>query len=335
MIPPPKHAPRRLLRWGSPVRWGLPLLCAALLISCGNKGTDASGAADAAGASDVQPAAPAPPAAQTGGFDGQQAFQYVSDLVAIGPHSAGTDGIHRAQQYIIGKLQSFGCPVEQEDFNASTPIGTVAMKNIVVKIPGANPDILLFTTHYDTKRIPNFVGADDGGSSTGVMMEFARLVCQRKNAMTVWIAFFDGEEAFNFDWKDPDNTYGSRELAARMALSHDLPKVKALLLADMVGERNLQIKRESYSTPWLTDLVWSTAARLGYQNTFVSDSSSVEDDHQSFLRRGVASVDLIDLEVPYWHTTQDTLDKVSPQSLAIVGHVLVETLPELEQKFAH
>jgi len=313
----------------------LPLACAALLVSCGNKGSATSADADQGLSAPQQQPDVAPPATSTGGFDGQQAYQYVADLVAIGPHSAGTDGIHRAQQYIVAKLQSFGCPVDQEDFNASTPIGTVAMKNIVVKVPGASPDILLFTTHYDTKRIPGFVGADDGGSSTGVMLEFARLVCQRKNAMTVWIAFFDGEEAFNFEWKDPDNTYGSRELAARMALSGDLPKIKAMLLADMVGERNLVIKRESYSTPWLTDLVWSTAARLGYQSTFVSDSSSVEDDHQSFLRRNVPSVDLIDLEVPYWHTTQDTLDKVSPRSLAIVGHVLVETLPALEQKFAH
>jgi len=316
-------------------RWILPLACAALLVSCGNKGSATSADADQGLSAPQQQPDVAPPATSTGGFDGQQAYQYVADLVAIGPHSAGTDGIHRAQQYIVAKLQSFGCPVDQEDFNASTPIGTVAMKNIVVKVPGASPDILLFTTHYDTKRIPGFVGADDGGSSTGVMLEFARLVCQRKNAMTVWIAFFDGEEAFNFEWKDPDNTYGSRELAARMALSGDLPKIKAMLLADMVGERNLVIKRESYSTPWLTDLVWSTAARLGYQSTFVSDSSSVEDDHQSFLRRNVPSVDLIDLEVPYWHTTQDTLDKVSPRSLAIVGHVLVETLPALEQKFAH
>ena len=146
-----------------------------------------------------RPAPAAPPAESTGGFDGQQAYQYVADQVAIGPRSAGTEGDTRAQQYIIGKLQSFGCPVDQEDFHTSTPIGSVAMKNIVAKVPGASPDIVLFTTHYDTKRLPNFVGADDGGSSTGVMLELARLVCARKNALTVWVAFFDGEEAFNPD----------------------------------------------------------------------------------------------------------------------------------------
>ena len=282
-------------------------------------------------------AAAAPPASSTGGFDGQRAYQYVADIVAIGPHSAGTDGSHRAQAYIVGKLKSFGCPVDQEDFHTPSPIGTVAMENIVAKIPGASPDIVLLTTHYDSKLIPGFVGANDGGSSTGVMLEMARLLCARKNALTFWIAFFDGEEAFNFEWEDPDNTYGSRELAARMALSGDLGRMKAMLLVDMVGGRDLTIKRESNSTPWLTDMVWSTAARLGYKNTFVSAESTIEDDHLPFLARKAAAVDIIDLDTPqregFWHTTADTLDKVSPVSLAIVGHVLIEVVPQLEQKF--
>ena len=319
----------RILRW---VLAGLA--CALLLAACGAKNTATSQAAPAA--VDTANFA-APPADATDGFDGQRAYQYVADLVAIGPRTAGTDGGKRAQQYIIGKLQSFGCPVDQEDFHASTPIGDVAMKNIVAKIPGASPDILLFTTHYDTKLLPNFVGADDGGSSTGVMLEFARLACARKNAMTVWVAFFDGEEAFNVDWKDPDNTYGSRELAERMALSGDLPRVKALILADLVGGKNFHAMRDGNSASWLVDMAWSTAARLGYRNIFISDNNPVEDDHQSFARRNVAVLDIIDLDaardVPYWHTSEDTLDKISAKTLAIVGHVLVTMLPELEQKF--
>jgi Zn-dependent M28 family amino/carboxypeptidase len=214
----------------------------------------------------------------------------------------------------------------------------VEMTNIIAKIPGASPDILLFTTHYDTKRMANFVGADDGGSSSGVMLELARSVCRRQNALTVWIAFFDGEEAFNRDWADPDNTYGSRELAARMALSGELGRVRAMVLADLVGNRRLRLKRESQSTPWLTDLVWSTAERLGYGRVFVSESSPVEDDHVPFLRRGVDAVDIIDLDNPmddgYWHEVSDTLDKVSARSLAVVGHVLIETLPQLENRFS-
>jgi len=311
------------------------------LAACGGKGTVATDAASEASAAPVSPpepqqAAPAPDPApeKTGGFDGQKAFQHVADLVAIGPRTAGTDANHRAQDYLIGQLKTMGCPVDPQAFHTPTPLGDMEMRNIVVKIPGTSPDILLFLTHYDTKRLPNFVGADDGGSSTGLMLEFARLLCPRKNALTIWIAFLDGEEAFNVQWKDPDNTYGSRELAARMALSGDLARTKAVLLADMIGSRDLRIKRDTNSTSWLTDMVWSTASRLGYGDFFVSSETAVEDDHVPFLSRKVPSVDIIDLEIPYWHTPQDTLDKLSPRSLAVVGHVLIAVVPQLEQKFA-
>jgi glutaminyl-peptide cyclotransferase len=325
-------------------RWpGIAVLfaAAAFLASCGGKATVATEAASEAAAAPVSATQPqqaatpaAPPADKTGGFDGQRAFQHVADLVAIGPRTAGTDGNHRAQDYIISQLKGVGCPVDPEAFHTPTPIGDKEMRNLVVKIPGASPDILLFLTHYDTKLLPNFVGADDGGSSTGVMLEFARLLCPRRNALTTWIAFLDGEEAFNVQWKDPDNTYGSRELAARMALSGDLARTKAVLLVDMIGSRDLRIKRDANSTSWLTDMVWSTASRLGYGDIFVSSETSVEDDHVSFLSRKVPAVDIIDLEIPYWHTPQDTLDKLSPRSLAVVGHVLVTVLPQLDQKFA-
>jgi hypothetical protein len=325
---------RRQTRW-----LGIAALFAAafFLAACGGKGTVATEAASEAAAAPASPAEPqqaAPAPDKTGGFDGQRAFQHVADLVAIGPRTAGTDGNHRAQDYLIAQLKAMGCPVDPEAFHTPTPLGDMEMRNIVVKIPGTSPDIVLFLTHYDTKRIPNFVGADDGGSSTGLMLEFARLLCPRKNALTVWIAFLDGEEAFNFQWKDPDNTYGSRELAARMALSGDLARTKAVLLADMIGSKDLRIKRDTSSTSWLTDMVWSTASRLGYGDIFVLSETSVVDDHVPFLSRKVPAVDIIDLEIPYWHTPEDTLDKLSPRSLAVVGHVLIAVLPQLEQKFA-
>jgi len=315
--------------------WVLALFAVPLfLAACGGQGSVTSEETSAAAAPVSPPQQTAPAAEKTGGFDGQRAFQQVSDLVAIGPRTAGTDGNHRAQDYIIGQLKGFGCPVDPEAFHTPTPVGEMEMRNLLVKIPGASPDIVLFLTHYDTKRLPNFVGADDGGSSTGVMLELARLLCPRKNALRTWIAFLDGEEAFNLTWQNPDNTYGSRELAARMALSGDLSHTKAVILADMIGSRDLRIKRDASSTSWLTDLVWSTASRLGYGDIFVSSSTSVEDDHVPFLSRHVAAVDIIDLEIPYWHTPQDTLDKLSPGSLAIVGHVLTAVVPQLEQKFA-
>jgi Zn-dependent M28 family amino/carboxypeptidase len=276
-------------------------------------------------------------------FDGTRAYEHVRRLVEIGPRPPASEGIHRAQAYIIGQLKGFGCPVEEHDFHASTAIGDLAMKNIVVKLHGSGSGIILYATHYDTLRMPKFVGADDGGSGTGTMLELARLFCARKNVLNVWIVFFDGEEAqgnwtdaASVKWSDSNATFGSREMAAQMALSGDLKRTKAMILADMIGPANVKIKRDTNSTLWLTDLIWSTAAQLGYKNNFVDENYPISgDDHLSFIRRGVAACDLIDFSVQdtYWHTPQDTLDKVEARSLTIVGQVLAETLPRLEKKF--
>ena len=283
--------------------------------------------------------------ANTAEFDGARAYEHVRHLVEIGPRPPASDGIHRAQAYIIGQLKSYGCPVEEHDFHASTVVGDLAMKNIVVKLPGASSGIILYTTHYDTVRIPNFVGADDGGSGTGTTLELARLFCARKNSLNVWIVFFDGEEAqgnwtdgASIQWKNDssNNTFGSREMAAQMALSGELKRLKAMILADMIGPANVRITRDTGSTPWLTNFIWETAAQLGYKNNFVNEDYAVGgDDHFSFIRRGVVGCDLIDFSVrdTYWHTPEDTLDKVDPRSLAVVGQVLAATLPRFEKKF--
>jgi glutaminyl-peptide cyclotransferase len=301
------------------------------------KSTTASTSAAAPAAAPQIPASEAaPPADQTGGFDGAKAYDHVAKLVAIGPRTPASEGIHRAQEYIRGELQGFGCAVEDEDFHAQTPAGEIPMKNILAKIPGSGGGIILLMTHYDTlSSVKNFVGAEDSGSSTGLMLEMARLLCPKKGANAVWIAFLDGEEAF-VDWNtNEDHTYGSRELAARMALSGDLRRVKAVILTDMIGQKNVRIPRDSNSTKWLVDLVWKTAERLGYKNTFVNSEDPVDDDHSPFLHRNVPAVDLIDLEdfraAGYWHTPQDTLDKVSPKSLAIVGHVVLASVDEIQK----
>jgi peptidase M28-like protein len=277
----------------------------------------------------------APPSSETGGFDGAKAYEHVAQLVAIGPRPPASEGIRRAQDYIRSQLKSFGCTLDEDDFHAQTPVGSVAMKNIIAKSPGTGQGIILLLTHYDTlSSVKNFVGAEDSGSSTGLMLEMARLLCPKKDTNAVWIAFLDGEEAF-VDWNsNNDNTYGSRELAARLALSGDLKHIKAVILADMVGQTNLQIPRETNSTKWLTDLVWKTAARLGYKDIFVEREQTISDDHQAFLDRKVPAVDLIDYDgfSPYWHTPQDTLDKVSPRSLAIAGHVILESVAELQKR---
>ncbi|HEY0703151.1 MAG TPA: M28 family peptidase [Candidatus Acidoferrales bacterium] len=287
----------------------------------------------------IPPSEPAPPADQTGGFDGAKAFDHVAKIVAFGPRPPASEGIHQVQAYILAQLKSSGCEVDQDDFNASTPSGNVAMKNIVAKAPGTGQGIILLMTHYDSLgSVPNFVGAEDSASSTGMMLELARDLCSKKGPNSVWMAFVDGEEAFvNWD-VDNDHTYGSRELAARMAVSGDLKRVKALILADMIGQYGLKLPKESDSTRWLADLVWKTADRLGHKDVFVDrEVGRIDDDHQSFLSRGVPSLDIIDLNdyisAGYWHTPQDSLDKISPRSVAIVGYVILESIGELQKKF--
>jgi glutaminyl-peptide cyclotransferase len=273
---------------------------------------------------------PAPEA--TGGFDGKRAFADVAKQVDFGPHPAGSQAISQVQDYLLSELSSAGCTAEVDPFTSQTPAGEVPMKNILVKIPGDRPGIIMLATHYDTKKIDNFVGADDGGSSTAVMLEVARNLCGQHGRYQVWIAFFDGEEAVNLEWKDPDNRYGSRQMAAKLNMSGDLKNVRAFILADIVGSRELLLKRDSNSDKSLNDLVWSTANRLGYSGVFVNTPTAIDDDHQSFSTRGVKTVDIIDLEIPYWHTPQDTLDKISSKSLAVVGHTILETVKQLQTK---
>lgn len=326
---------------------------ALLIFGCGARGGNSTGASSAAAVEadtappPISPADAAPPASQTGGFDGAKAYSYVVRLVSFGPHPPDTPAIRQVQSYIRAELKSFGCPVDVDDFHAQTPVGTLAMEDIVAKIPGTGPGIILLMTHYDTLRLPGFVGAEDSGSSTGLMLEMASLLCREpKNHNAVWIAFLDGEEdQQNFQtadqaqhtWNNDETTFGSRELAARMDLSGELKNIKAVILADMIGQKNLQLDKDTTSTPWLQNLVWKTAERLGYRKIFSNRQSAITDDHQPFLERGVPAVDIIDLsdyiQEGYWHTTQDTLDKLSPRNIAIVGQVILASVQELQEKF--
>src|SRR6266481_3520512 len=280
-----------------------------------------------------QAADEAPLPEKSGGFDGKRAFAHVAKQVSFGPHPSGSPAIAQVQDYLQSELKSYGCNVETDAFGADTPVGRLSMKNILVKIAGEKPGVILLGSHYDTLLMDNFVGADDGGSSTAVMLELARLLCAQKGKYAVWIAFFDGEEAMK-SWSDTDSRYGSRQMAARLSSSGDINKIKAFLLADIVGGRTAQFLRESSSNPALIDLVWNTAAKLGYSAIFLNDLTSAQDDHDSFMRRGVPAVDVIGdfVHNGYWHTPQDALDKISGRTLATVGHVFLESVKELQSK---
>jgi len=327
-------------------RVGLLIVVAVVGLGCKSGGSAAVPAAATAEKPFMSAVAGNPPAVvedvpapeKMDGFDGKRAYEQVRKQVSFGPRPAGSAALANLQDYLEAELKSYGCAVETDSFSADTPAGRLAMKNILVKIPGETPGIILLGTHYDTKRLENFVGADDGGSSTGVMLEIARLLCGQKQAgkYAVWIAFFDGEEAVNKEWVDPDNRYGSREMAARLANSGDLKKVKAFILADLVGGRRPHFRADGESTKWLVNMVWGTAAKLGYSKIFLNEPTDIGgDDHFSFTKRDVPSVDIIDLDfndVPYWHTPEDAIDKISARTMAIVGHTILEAVKELQSK---
>jgi len=277
----------------------------------------------------------APPAAQdtatAPSFDAGAAWRDVVRLVELGPRPAGSAALARARQYIVDELTRAGLQVRLASFEARTPDGPIAMANVIAVLPGRRRDVIMLGGHYDTKLFADFrfVGANDGGSSAGLLLELARRLAGRRHEFTYWIVFFDGEEARR-DWSATDGIYGSRQLAAELRRSGEVRRLRSVLVVDMIGDANLDIRRESYSTPWLTDLVWASARRLGYGAYFRSDAVAVEDDHVPFLRARVPAVDVIDIDYPPWHTVGDTLEQISPKSLGIVGEVILDTLPALE-----
>ncbi|HVB38942.1 MAG TPA: M28 family peptidase [Vicinamibacterales bacterium] len=277
-------------------------------------------------------AAPRPPA-KAAAFDSDRAYGDLRQIVTFGPRPAGSAALAETRTYIEGELKKAGVTFHEQPFDASTPLGKVHMVNIVATFPGTSPDRLLITGHYDTKlfRQFRFVGADDGGSSAAFLLELARVLQHRRNRMTIEIVFFDGEEAM-VDWTGTDHTYGSRYFVEHARRTGTLGSIKAMVLVDMIGDRQLDILRDDNSTAWLTDIVWSTAKRLGFDSYFLDRHTGIEDDHFPFLQAGVPSVDIIDLDYPYWHQAGDTLDKVSARSLQIVGDVVLGALPAIEAR---
>ena len=274
-----------------------------------------------------------PPAGQILPFDGQRAFRHVEQLVAIGPRVAGTPGAEQARAYIRRQLGDLGVRVEEQAFDADTPLGRIRMANVRGFLPGgAAGGRIIFAGHYDTKRFEDltFVGANDGGSSTAFLIELARVLKSRANLVPIELLFFDGEEAV-VEWEGNDHTYGSRHYVERAASEGTLQDIRALILVDMIGDRDLRIKRESRSTPWLTDIIWRAAKDAG-RREFVEEATAIDDDHLPFLEAGVPATNLIDLDYPWWHTGGDTLDKVSPDSLQAVGDVVIRALRALDKR---
>lgn len=266
-------------------------------------------------------------------FDSGRAFEHIRQLVAVGPRPAGSPGSLQARRYVADQAKLMGLTAVEQAFEPQTPYGPVKMANVSITLPGASPNRIVIGGHYDTKlfRQFRFVGANDGGSSAAMLLELARVLKGRQNAFTMELVFFDGEEAFLPQWTGQDNTYGSRHYVEQATKAGTLKTLKAMVLVDMVGDRDLALRRETRSTRWLTDLLWASAKRLGYGQHFLDEEEPIEDDHVNFLAAGVPAVDLIDLSYSAWHTADDTLDQVSARSLQVVGDVVLDALPQIEK----
>jgi len=320
----------------------LPLLTIGVAnpVACA-KGTGAT--ASAAPKSESPAAMPAPPQAAASGstplphIDSKRAFQYTREITAFGPRYIGSENHKKLEHYIVDHLK--GDQVEDDAFTADTVEGKFPVRNLIARFPGTKDGIIVIFGHYDTNyplRNTGYVGANDGGSSAAILLEFAnQLRGKKRHGYSVWLVWTDGEEAVK-TWTDTDSVYGSRHLAEKWEKDGTLKKIKALMVMDMIADADLNIDRNTTCTPWLLDLIYAAAERGGYQSHFYARQGPIEDDHIPFVKRGVPTADVIDLDYGYnnvfHHTPQDTMDKLSPRSLEIVGDTILETIHLLDQR---
>jgi glutaminyl-peptide cyclotransferase len=271
-------------------------------------------------------------------FDSARSMQYVKEIVALGPRPIGSANHKKVEDYLQSHLK--GDVVEDDSFTIDTTEGKFPVHNIIAKYPGTKDGIIVIASHYDTNyplRDTAYVGANDGASSSALLLEIAnQLRGKKRDGYSVWLLWDDAEEAIRMPWTDTNSVYGVRHLAEKWQSDGTSKKIKAFLLADMIGDADLNIERDQDSTPWLEDMIYQAARRVGYQSHFFARSIPMDDDHIPFMKMGIPSADLIDFDYGYgnvfWHTTQDTVDKLSPKSLEIVGTVILETVRMLDKK---
>jgi hypothetical protein len=275
------------------------------------------------------------PSSQAPALSGEKAMEHVRAQVAFGPRPPGSEALQKCREYLIGQLEGYGYQVEQDAFVATTPYGPKKMVNLIARKRRGGSNVIALASHYDTKYFERirFVGANDGGSSTGLLLELARVLVARKDSFDYWFVFLDGEEAF-VEWSNADSTYGSRHLAKRWQEDGTAPKVRALILLDMIGDKSEGIIRDTNSTPWLMDLVWNTALEEGLRDTLSNIEKNMKDDHLPFLDAHIPCVDIIRDFPPTWHTAGDTLDTISATSMGKVGKLVLAVLPRLEKRLA-
>lgn len=270
-------------------------------------------------------------------FDGRRAFAEVEALVGISPRDAGTASARQAAEHLEQRLADLGIPAEIQPFTDQTPVGEKTFHNVIGRIAGKTDEWLILGSHFDTMPgIDDFLGANDGGSSNGILLELARILAQHKPECGIMLAFFDGEEGIAH-YIPGDGLHGSRYLAARLVEAGMKDQIKGMVLLDMVGDKDLHMAIPANSSQPLVKAVLDAAHATGYRDFFsLARDSYITDDHVPFLEAGIPAIDLIDFKFgsepglnDYWHTEQDNLENISPESLHITGSVVLEMIKTL------
>jgi len=276
-------------------------------------------------------------------FSGARALEYARQFVACGPRYNASPGLACAQKYMTRQFAHDN--LQADTFVAQTPAGPQQMTNFIVRFPGKKDGVIVLATHYETNywlRNTSFVGANDGAATAGLLMEIAnRLRGHTLDGYSVWLVFFDGEESVRGNWTASDSLYGSRHLAAKWDLDGTNKKIKAFLLADMIGDKDLDVTRITNATPAIEDLIYEAAKKTGNAKYFFKSSGDEFDDFNPFVERSVPSADVIDIHYGpidsthpdgWHHTPEDTLDKISAHSLTVSGEVFLESIRLLNEQ---
>lgn len=276
---------------------------------------------------------------QISGFDGSKAFAETESLVRIMPRDSGTEGAQRAAVHLEKKLKNLGLDTSVDSFVDKTPFGDVTFHNVLGRLPGKTKQMIVIGSHFDTKSgiSPDFQGANDSGSSSGVLLELARVLSEVAPLQTGFLfAFFDGEECRG-EYGPSDGLHGSRRLAKQLYDEGQSRSVEAVIILDMIGDKNLTIELPKNSSNVLVKKLLSAAHETGCRSLFSLGTQSVLDDHVPFLLNGMPAIDIIDFEYgsapglnDYWHTTEDSMDKLSPQSLQIIGDTVLHMIESFQ-----
>lgn len=272
-------------------------------------------------------------------FNAQQAYDYTAEVSGFGERWPGSPGHQKTEDLIHQVLEKDGAQIAADNFTAMTPRGPVPVHNIIGKFNvTADPDqpIFILAGHYDTLFKKGFIGANDGGSSTAILLSFADALAHEKTKMQIWLVWTDLEEAIEA-FTNGDGLYGSTHLAQKLAAEGLVPRVKGFFLLDMIGDKELGVARETNSSGALQRMIAEAAGQLGYSGYFFRYDADIIDDHAPFLQVGIPAVDVVDAEFgpmganydsmgEYHHTNMDTMDKVSERSLEIVGRTILRTV---------